>query len=189
MRLRFPWFPLVGGVVAVALALLAASTARASGNAPPDNLNVSGTTLTWRDNSADESGFQVSIMPIGGQGAPVFTHDVAANSTSFDLASDQRACAGPIAVGVAALMPDGVVLIASSLVTANVASACVATTATPVTGTPVPSATPRSPGLPSTGTGDPPDSSRSRAVVIALFFGLITALGISAAANRARKRA
>lgn len=141
--------------IATVVALLASVSVVGSGqDARPDNLSVTGSVLSWRDNSAGESGFQVSIMPVGGQAAPVFTHVVAPNSTSFDLASDPRACSGPIAVGVAALFPDGAMLNAGSLVEANIMAVCAPSTQTPTVGTPVASATARPPTLPSTGHGD-----------------------------------
>jgi len=130
---------LVATIFALLGATLCSGVVAAGQDAPPDNLSVSGSVLSWRDNSADESGFQVSIMPVGGRGVPVFTHDVARNTTSFDLASDRRACSGPISVGVAALFADGSVLTAPLLVDANVASACAPSPATP--------------NLPTTGTG------------------------------------
>ena len=120
MKLLFS-FSIGGSLAAIAVGLfMSASSAVAGGNSPPDNLSVSGTILSWRDNSAAESGFEVSIMPLNGQGAPVFTHVVRPNMTAFNLGSDQRACAGNIAVGVTALFADGTVQPGSSLLETNI---------------------------------------------------------------------
>lgn len=158
-------------LVALLVAVLFPLTVSAGENAPPDNLAVSGTTFTWRDNPGGESGFQVSIMPVGGQGsAPVFTHIVGPNVTSFDLATDPRACSGPIAVGVAALLPDGIVLSAPALVDADIGAAC--------------RPSPVSPGLPATGFA--PAQQATVSTVIAI---LATAALISVAAGLALRLA
>lgn len=174
-------------VIAVSFATLSVSFVVAGQDAPPDNLSVTGASLSWRDNSSSETGFQVSIMPVGGQAAPVFTHTVGANVTSFDLSTDSRACSGRIAVGVAALMPDGTVLTAPSLVDVDIRAACAQATPILTSGTPAVSGTPR-PSLPSTGTGGPTRSLADTAALLsfagALLFGAATCILLKRRAER-----
>ena len=164
-------------LAALLVAVLVPLTVSAGENAPPDNLAVSGTTFAWRDNSAGESGFQVSIMPIGGRGAPVYTHIVGQNVTSFDLATDPRACLGPIAVGLDALFPDGTVLNAANLVDADLGAAC--------------RPSPVSPGLPATGFAPARQAAVSTVIAILATAALISVaagLGLRLAGRTAKGR-
>lgn len=156
-------------LAAVAALVLTAGAVTASEESPPDQLAVIGSVFSWRDNTTSETGFEVSIMPIGGSGAPVFTHSIEANTTSFDLASDLRACSGTIAVGVSALLPGGTVLNSAQLLEADIRASCgsTATPTQPNSGSP--------PALPPTGRGR---STTSPALTVA---GLLLVVGAATA--------
>jgi hypothetical protein len=119
----------------------------------PSNIRLEGTVVRWDDNSSNEQYFLVDVQDQVESGTPIVDSIVVpANTTSFDLASDARTCAGgAVSIAVAAVLPNNEIA-SSPLNTFDVPSAC------PTSGgaTPPPQATPAqptSPTLPATGHG------------------------------------
>jgi hypothetical protein len=131
--------------------------------------------LRWDDNSSNEEGFRiVATYPVASGDPITFSIDLAADVTSFDLATDSRTCrAGPLQFGIEALLPAGAIA-ASDLVDVTVPESCGAEEGAPPQPTDKPS-------LPSTGAVGPRGSEGSHATLLLIPLLLAGALVSTAA--------
>jgi hypothetical protein len=129
-------------------------------------VRLDGPNLRWDDNTSNETGFRLGFAPVvpAGGSAIIFFIDVSANTTVFDLRSDDRTCSGSFHVSVSAILPDGTSL-ASGQPTIDVGNLCDQEPA-PTTA-PAPTATREAPALPATGTGDPQGRSGTPVAILA----------------------
>jgi hypothetical protein len=106
-------------LAAVAISVLAAVSmqARVYGQAdePPSDLSVAGSVVTWRDNSASETGFRITLVTVpqgrdsGGSGL-ASSIDVERGVTSYDLCLQSNPPKGPHSITIAVVLPSGEVL-------------------------------------------------------------------------------